>query len=118
VLKQPLHRTNLRIEWEFSASDKPDCVMLEKRYSFVIQNNSALDQIYPFRFKQIAGKEIREETKFLCLKTQNQAGIHEFPLGQLHIQGLSKDLVVEAGKSLTIYYALQEISRMVRDDIY
>ena len=80
VLKQPLHRTGLHLEWEFSESAKPDFVNVEKRYTFIIHNNSALEQTYPFRFRQItaAEKEILAETKLLSLKIQDRNGSHEF----------------------------------------
>jgi hypothetical protein len=130
ILKAPCYREHLRIEWEFSEiPENAELLKVEKKYTYVLKNNTPQVQKYPFRFVQITAseKEALTETKFECLKVReegktqefNQAGMNqERPPGEPHTHKFFKDLEVQAGKSLEIYYAVTERRRRYADDMY
>jgi len=73
ILKAPFYREHLRIEWEFSEiPGNTDLLKLEKKYTYVLKNNTLQTQNYPFRFVQITAseKEALTETQFECLKVR------------------------------------------------
>ncbi len=130
VLKQPLHRSNLRLSWEFSVADKPDFLRLEKQFTFTVYNKSAQTEIYHFAFQQItaAEEDILEETKFVRLRMEDRDGkIHEFMQGDLtevrdatnpHSRSLSKDFKIRPDESLVIHYEIDETRRIYTDEFY
>jgi hypothetical protein len=130
VLDNYFYRHDMSIDWEYAAPDANKLMLVKRRYSYTLVNNSNDSREWPFRFTEISADDYKAvaQATFCILKVQRKGGeitVYKpeqmettLTPGQPHMRTISVSIKMDARESVDIHYEVMHMRRTFGDDKY